>query len=216
MLYRLLLPLARGLLWTIFAMCGGIKRVNAQNLPKTGGVLLCPNHVCDADPAAIFWAMERPTWYMAKVELFSIKIVGPTLKFFQTFPVKRDSADRAALKRAEALLKSGNSVVIFPEGGGNYENTLQPLHAGALLIALRAKVPVVPVALKYTNDMLPYGTLRLRRSKRAIEVVYGEPMDFSDLYDQKGGLEIATQRLTVELARMLDQPVPEGKPKPHE
>jgi 1-acyl-sn-glycerol-3-phosphate acyltransferase len=219
MLYRLCLPLMRGIFGLVFLCCGGIKRKNVavlDSLPPHTGVLLCPNHVSDADPAAIYWGLGRPAWYMAKSELFSVPVLGSLMRFFQAFPVKRDTADRAALKRAEELLKEGNLVVIFPEGGGNFDNTLQPLHPGALLIAMKTRVPIIPVAIKNTALVWPYGKLKLQFSPKPVEIVFGEPLDLSDLYDKRGATDLATQRLTETLAKMLDQPVPEGKPQKHE
>jgi len=104
-------------------------------------------------------------------------------------------------------------VVIFPEGGGNHEGTLQPLHPGAMLVALRARVPVIPVALVNTNRVWPYGAPTPRYAGVPVWVTFGEPLDLSDLHGRKGAVEEATRRLTERLAAMLDQPVPEGKPK---
>lgn len=216
MLYRITFALVRAFVSLLFTVLGGIRREGLENVPTTGGVLICPNHICDADPFAIGWAMPRPAHYMAKSELFAIRIVGPLMRRLRAFPVQRDSADRSALKNAETLLKNGEAVVIFPEGGGNYDGMLQPLHPGALLVALRAQVPVVPVALIHTNWVLPYGSLRPRRSPKPVRVVFGEPLDLSDLYGKRGAIEEATQRLTIRLATMLEQPIPTGKPKRHD
>jgi 1-acyl-sn-glycerol-3-phosphate acyltransferase len=84
------------------------------------------------------------------------------------------------------------------------------------LVALRAKVPVVPVALINTNKVLPYGHVTLKKSPVPVTVIFGEPLDLSDLYGKKGGIEEATRRLTERLAAMLGQPVPEGKPQKHD
>jgi 1-acyl-sn-glycerol-3-phosphate acyltransferase len=104
-------------------------------------------------------------------------------------------------------------VVIFPEGGGNEEATLQPLNPGALMIALRAGVPVVPVALFNTHRVWPHKRLLPRWSGMPIRVVFGPPLDFSDLSGKRGAVEAATHRLTETLATMLGQPVPEGRPR---
>ena len=194
---------------------GGIRIRGAENVPLRGGVLLCPNHVCDADPEVVFVAVPRFAYYLAKEELFRT-VLGPLMRLCRAIPIHRDTADLKALRHAESLLRAGEALVIFPEGGGNYQNSLQPLQPGALLLALRTKVPVIPVALHHTNRMMPYGGLRLQRSDRPVEVVFGAPLDLSDLYGKRGAAQEATRRLTARLAEMLDQPLPTGPYVPHE
>lgn len=214
MLYPLTWPLMKLFMRACFAFLGGFRRSGVENVARTGGVLICPNHISDADPAAVALALPRNAYFMAKEELFSLPILGVLIRHFHGFPVKRDSADRAALRRAEELLKAGEAVVIFPEGGGNETGTLQPLHPGALMIALRAKVPVVPVAVVNTNQVWVYGEPRPRRAGVPVVVTFGEPIDLSDLQGTRGAVETATRRLTERLATMLGQPTPEGKPRP--
>ena len=216
MLYRITWPLMKFLMRVTFGVLGGLRREGQKNIPKSGGVLLCPNHFSDADPAAVAVALPRTAWFMAKAELFDVPVLGALIRLWHGFPVKRDSADRSALRRAEELLKAGEAVVIFPEGGGNAEGMLQPLHPGALMIALRAKVPVIPVALKDTDKMWTYGAPLPHRSGTAVSVVFGPPLDLSDLEGKRGAIEKATARLTETLAKMLDQPAPVGKPKRRE
>lgn len=205
----------RVIFWLIVQALGGIRIRGKENVPLRGGVLLCPNHVCDADPEVAFVAIPRFAYYLAKEELFHT-VLGPLMRLCRAFPIHRDSADLKALRHAESLLKSGEALVVFPEGGGNHENTLQPLQPGAMLLALRTKVPVIPVAMHQTNRMMPYGGLRLRRSDRPVEVVFGAPLDLSDLYGQRGAAQEATRRLTARLAEMLGQPIPTGAYVPHD
>lgn len=216
MLYRLTWPLMKAFMRACFAVLGGFRASGQAHVPQTGGVMLCPNHVCDADPPAVAVALPRNAYFMAKEELFSVPILGYFVKLWHGFPVKRDSADRAALRRAEELLKAGEAVVVFPEGGGNEDGILQPLHPGALLVALRCKVPVVPVALMNTNKVWTYGDPLPHRGGVPVTVTFGPPLDFSDLQGKKGAVEKATARLTETLAQMLKQPVPVGKPKPRD
>lgn len=212
MLYFLTWPLMKGFLRVVFGVLGGFRRRGREHIPKTGGVLLCPNHVCDADAPAVAVALPRDAWFMAKEELFAVPVLGALMRLWHGFPVKRNSADRTALRRAEALLRAGEAVVIFPEGGGNAAGSLQPLNPGALLIALRTGVPVVPVALENTNKVWPYGDLLPRRAGVPVTVTFGPPLDLSDLSGRRGAVEAATARLTETLAAMLGQPVPQGKP----
>ncbi len=216
MLAELLRVLVKVIVWIIFQGLGGLRIKSKSQVPRRGGVMLCPNHVCDIDPAALYVAMPRRAHYMAKAELFDMRFVGGLIRLCRAFPIKRDTADRSALRHAEELLRAGEAVVIFPEGGGNDENTLQPLQPGALLLALRTKVPVVPIALKNTALVLPYGAVRPQHSPRAVEVVFGEPLDLSDLYGKKGAALEATRRLTERLAQMLDQPIPTKPYIPHD
>ena len=213
MLYHLTWPLMKQFMRGAFAVLGGFRRHGTEHVPRNGGVLICPNHVSDADPPAVAVALPRDAWFMAKEELFAIPVLGSLMRLWRGFPVKRNAADRAALRRAEELLKAGEAVVIFPEGGGNAEATLQPLNPGALMIALRTGVPVVPAALVNTHRVWPHGDPRPRRAGVPVGVTFGPPLDLSDLRGTRGAVEAATARLTETLAEMLGQPVPTGKPR---
>ena len=78
----------------------------------------------------------------------SCPVVGWMFSHFQGFPIKRDSADRAALRRIEALLKAGEPVVLFPEGRLSESGRLQRVQPGAALLSLRTGVPIIPVGLQ--------------------------------------------------------------------
>lgn len=216
MLYRLFVPMIKAMVRLVFRYLGGLRRQGMEHVPRTGGVLICPNHVSDADPPAVAATLPRGAWFMAKEELFHHPVADALLRFVHAFPIKRNSADRTALRRAEELLKAGEAVVIFPEGGGNPEGVLQPLNPGALMIALRTGVPVVPVVLVNTDKVWPHGALRPHKADAPVSVTFGAPLDFSDLKGKRGAVEAATARLTETLAAMLGQPIPQGKPQPRD
>jgi 1-acyl-sn-glycerol-3-phosphate acyltransferase len=212
MLYRLLWPWMKALMRAAFAITGGFQREGRGNVPRTGGVLLCPNHVSDADPGAVAVALPRSAYFMAKEEIFSMPVMGRLVKLFHGFPIRRDTADRAALRHAENLLKSGQAVVIFPEGGGNAAGVLQPLYPGALLIALRTDVPVIPVAIRNTGSVWPHGATTPRRAGIAVTVTFGKPLDLGAIRGTRHAVDAGTRLLAETLAEMLGQPVPVGKP----
>jgi 1-acyl-sn-glycerol-3-phosphate acyltransferase len=95
--------------------------------------------------------------------------------------VKRYSADRAALRYAEELLEQGEAVVIFPEGKLSEDGTLQALLPGALLVAQRAQVPVLPAVISGTNSLLPYGAQFPQHAHRRIVVRFGPPVTVEQL-----------------------------------
>ncbi len=213
MLFRLTWPLMKRSMYLVFLYLGGFRRSGVANVPRCGGVLICPNHVSDADPCAVSVALPRTAYYMAKAELFDTPVLGFLLRLWHAFPIRSNSADRAALRHAEDLLKAGEAVVIFPEGGGNGENTLQSLYPGAMLLALRCDVPVVPVALTNTGKVWRYGDLRPHRAGVPVGVTFGKPLDLSPFRGKPRATEKATQLLTKTLANMLGHPIPDAPTK---
>lgn len=176
MLYRI----SKALLNLYFRIMGGMTLVGIENVPEKGGVILAPNHVSYADPPAAGCGLRRQVHFMAKEELFRCKPFALWMKAVGTFPVRRGTADRKALKTAIRLLSEGRVLCIFPEGTRGDGNRLGEAELGIGLIALKTHVPIVPVALIGTKD------LSLGRKKtgiRGIKVVYGRPLTFPDLYD---------------------------------
>jgi 1-acyl-sn-glycerol-3-phosphate acyltransferase len=154
-----------------------------ENVPARGGVLFAPNHLSDCDPLLVGLSLRRPAWFMAKHELFDIRVLGSLMRFAQAFPVERDSADRAALRRGEALLKHRQALVVFPEGRLSQSGELQPLMPGITLLAMRANVPIIPVGIVGSPNLLPYGQLVPRPTSAPVRVHFCEPLELSDLGD---------------------------------
>ena len=213
MFYFLAYPLVFVLLRLMMRVLGRLRSSGEENVPATGGVLLCPNHISDCDPPAVFVSTPRRPWFVGKSELFELPVLGWMFAHFQGFPIKRDSADRAALRRIEALLKAGQPVVLFPEGRLSETGRLQRIQPGAALVSLRTGAPIVPVGLQNTNGIVPYGELSPRFSPRRVEVRYGAPIrpqDYAAL-PRSEALAAMTGALGEALARLTHQPPPAGK-----
>ncbi len=176
MLYFLLYPLVFVLLRLMMRVLGRLQSTGEGNVPASGGFLYCPNHISDCDPPAVFVSCPRRAWFVGKSELFEIPVAGWLFAHFQGFPIKRDSADRDALRRIEALLRAGEPVVLFPEGRLSEAGTLQTLQPGAAMLSLRTGVPIVPVGIVSTNGVVPYGKLHPRFSRSPVRVAYGSPI----------------------------------------
>lgn len=205
--FRLIYAPMRALLGVLWRLVAPRLRMSGQNnIPRRGGVLLCPNHISDLDPTLLQNAspriMSRALWFMAKRELFGLKYpiigaLGPKIEFLQAFAVAPNEPDREALKRAEALLKAGKPLVVFPEGFCSPDGAMNPIQAGAVMLALRADVPIVPVGLWGTQHAMPYGSLLLRPTFKRVGIHFGKPLLFDDLKDKpkREARRIATQRL---------------------
>ncbi len=157
---------------------GPVRASGAYRVPREGGVLILANHLSDCDPVVLQVGCPRPIRFMAKSELFEIRVLGPLIRAFQAFPVRRDAPDRKALQQAAELLKAGHAVCIFPEGRLSEDGQLQELKAGVALVARMAQVPVICAGLIGTNRVLPYGKFVPRPSFRRTEVRWGEPRHF--------------------------------------
>lgn len=178
--------IARGLLRFVLAFFGRIRAFDIDNVPDEGGVLICANHISYIDPPAVGCPLKRRVHFMAKAELFRMPVLGPMITSYGAFPVHRGTADRQALRQAIDLLRGGNIVAMFPEGKRSLDGNLLPAEAGVGMIARNAGVPVVPAALINTNKLLRPHTWWLAFTH--VKVVYGKPLDLSDL-DQMSSRE---------------------------
>lgn len=202
----------RWLVNLLFRLLGGWAVSGQDNVPRTGRVIICANHISDADPPAVLASLPRPDFVaMAEAGLFRVPILGPLMRAYGTFPVVRDSADRKALRKAEEVLEAEKALVVFPEGRLSKTGMLQRVQPGAARLALRSGASIVPVGLTGTNLVVPHGKLMPRRAKSSVRVRFGEPIrmeDFSDL-PYKEAVIAVTHRLAHELARLTAQPPPD-------
>lgn len=129
-----------------------------ENLPGSGGVVLVANHVSYWDPVVVICAFKRKVNFMAKSELFKIPVVGYVVSL-SAFPVRRDRADRSAIRTAVKLLEEGHVVGVFPEGTRSHSGEMLKPHLGAAMLALKAGVPILPVAVSGTRGF--FGKIRV-------------------------------------------------------
>lgn len=175
---RLGLPFWKFVAWLLLTILGPFVVRGKYRVPGEGGLLIISNHIADIDPAAVQAACPRTVYFMAKSELFEMKVLGKAIRWFRAFPVKRGEPDLSALKRAVAYLKAGQAVCVFPEGELSETGEILPLKAGVALIARMAGANVICVGIRNTNRVLPYGSLVPRPSFRAVTVEWGEARHF--------------------------------------
>lgn len=142
--------MARGLVSAIFHIHFNIKIVGEENIPaEKGGYIIACNHVSNNDPPMVGVVFKGKYTFMAKEELFRNPIFAWIIRKLGAFPVKRGSKDMSVLKNAIDSLNYGRIFVIFPEGTRSKTGELGRPKSGVSLIAAQAKVPVVPVFIKY-------------------------------------------------------------------
>lgn len=162
--------------------------IGAEHVPP-GGAVLAGNHVSYMDPILLWCAGPRPVHFMAKRELWDSRFFGWALDRFWAFPVTRGEPDRSAISKATELLKAGELVGVFPEGtrAGADTDDLGTAHGGAAFFALRADVPIVPMAFVGTERVWPRGQRwpKLRR----VSITFGEPILPADIDPSLGRKE---------------------------
>lgn len=138
--YMLLFPLAKLIVPCIVK--------GRENIPD-GPVIVCANHTNILDPVLIAYAFghKRQLFFMAKAELFKIPIVGSIFKTVGVFPIVRGETDINSIRTAMRHLKNGEQIMMFPEGTRVKEEDLVAAKSGAVRIAIKMKVPVLPVHL---------------------------------------------------------------------
>ena len=188
------------ILTALFKIFGRLTVVGREQVPRQGGVVLAANHVSYADPPLIGCAAPRKIRFMAKSELFSNRFFAALISAVGAFPVRRGVADRQALRTAQELLTGGDAMVIFIEGRRSADGILQPPELGTAMIALRAGVPIVPVALINSDRFLPYKSKWLHWSH--VKVVFAEPLLFPHLAGKEGD-RAALQEVSYAVARRI-------------
>lgn len=144
------------------------------NVPRTGGVLLVSNHQSFLDPVLATLALPRECNYMARHTLFDIRWLRPIMEYLNAFPVKRDTADMGAIKETLRRLKAGKVVLTFPEATRTPDGSVGAMRAGVVLLARKARVPIVPTLILGAFESWPR-TAKLPRPHPVV-VAYGEPI----------------------------------------
>lgn len=170
MVYKLSRAITRAVLRWWF----GFRVDGREHEPATGPLIVVSNHRSDLDPLVVGSTLRRRVTFMAKQELFQVPVLRWWISACGAFPVRRGEADRQALRTALKILADGGVLVMFPEGTRAISRELRPPEPGAALLALRTGAALLPVALTGTDEVLPRGAHRLRRSK--IQVRIGEPI----------------------------------------
>lgn len=134
--------------WLHARLCCRIEIEGAENIPAEGAVLLTANHISYFDPFLIARHVPRCVHFMAKEELFATKIGAFVMRRWHTIPVKRNSADKRALSEAIDLLKQGEIVGLFPQGGINTDSSDKSYQAGVAMLAMNARAAILPVQIE--------------------------------------------------------------------
>ncbi len=168
-------PPVRGLARVLFR----VRFVGVEHVPGAGAVVLVPNHVSYMDPVLVSIPIHRPLHFMTLEPFFRVPGFGALIRWCRAFPVREEEADRQAVRTAIRILRGGEPLVIFPEGGRSPDGLLLPFRPGAFRIALQTEAPVMPVTIAGAFEAWP-ARRRLPRRGR-ITITYHPPLTRKDL-----------------------------------
>jgi 1-acyl-sn-glycerol-3-phosphate acyltransferase len=158
-----------------------VSLVNKEKLHEHETAVYASNHLSYYDTPVLFAKLPFQFRILAKQALWKIPFIGWYLNRSGQVPVDQSSARNAvaSLNRGVATLKHGLPLVIFPEGGRTATGTIQPFVSGAAYMAIKAQVPLVPITLIGTYELLPIHTYHL--NPRPITVIIGDPITTTGL-----------------------------------
>lgn len=161
--------LVRTIFSPVFRFLFPMKVEGLENIPEEGGFILCCNHQSMIDPVYLAACVKnRRIHFMGKAELFASKWLGPIVRALGAFPVDRGHNDLNAVRTALKICADGHPLGIFPQGTRSRDNARTPMLGGVSMIALRARVPVIPAYIQGPYRLFHRGYL-----------CFGKPLDLS-------------------------------------
>jgi 1-acyl-sn-glycerol-3-phosphate acyltransferase len=168
-----------------------VRAIGVRNVPKSGPLILAPNHLSQMDHFFCGLYLRRQIRFMAKSQLFGPPVLTYVWKHGGVFPIRRGHEDEEAFKTAFTILDQGGMLLVYAEGGRSRSGKMGEPKRGIGRIALESGMPLVPVAI--------HGSAKARYWKRfrfpKVTIQYGEPLTFpvESEPSHERQLEVATQ-----------------------
>ncbi len=177
---------------------------SVENFRKFPVAVYASNHTSYMDTPVIFGSLPFQFRILAKKDLWQWPMIGWYLGRSGQMPIDLENphATLSSLGGAVKALRAGMPLFVFPEGGRTSNGALRPFLPGAAYLAIRAQVPLVPIALSGVFDLLPIHTRHFYPSKLTVHV--GEPIETKGMTVRQSA-EL-TERLRAAIEQMLGQP----------
>jgi len=175
-----------------------------EHIPA-GAFILAPVHRSNIDGPLMCTVTTRPMLYLIKSEAWKYGVSAKFFDYFGGIPVDRGEPDRAAMRRCQDVLASGDPLVLFPEGTRQSGPLVADVFDGVAFLALRAGVPIVPVGIGGSSRVQPKGSKLLKPAK--VHVVVGEPIAVERPEGRvpRRAVQELTERLVGDLQLVFDE-----------
>jgi 1-acyl-sn-glycerol-3-phosphate acyltransferase len=167
-------------LWGRVALWANQVKVSVEgmeNLRGEGPYIFMSNHQGSYDIFALLGHLPFQFKWLAKKELFSVPILGWAMAAAGYISIDREGTRKTveAMNKAAERIRDGMSVVIFPEGSRSPDGTIQPFKKGGFTLAIKSRVPIVPLALTGSREIMPKE--RLTAASGEIRIRVGRPIE---------------------------------------
>ncbi len=157
-----------------------IKVTGEEYIPKNDPVLFVSNHQGNFDIPILLGFIQKPKAFVAKEELRKFPMVSIWMKYMNCIFMDRNNPRESikAINEGVKILKEGYSLVIFPEGTRSKDGKLGEFKAGALKLATKSGVPIIPITIKGSNGIMEKGSFMIKPAK--VEVIIAPPIKTKD------------------------------------
>jgi len=202
-----------------------VKVEGMENLKRQGPYIFMSNHQGSYDIFALLGHLPFQFKWLAKKELFSIPFFGWTMAAAGYIRIDREGTRETvkAMNEAAEKIRDGMSVVIFPEGSRSSDGTIQPFKKGGFTLAIKSGVPVVPMAITGSREIMPKD--RLTTTSGEIRMRIGHPIETQNfsMKDRNSLMEKVKEAISKDF-KLISSPLPcrvsstaqQGKPSPIE
>jgi long-chain acyl-CoA synthetase len=188
------------LLTIMFKLYGRISVSGLENLPAKGPYIIAPNHLSLVDAPSIMavipWRIGSQAFFLGATEFFGSPVMSKIAKVIQVIPVDMDTRLYGALQLSAYVLRQGKILCIFPEGTRSRDGSIKEFKKGVGIIARELQVPLIPVAINGTYEMMASGKLFPRPAKVTVSI--GKP-----LYPGDKDYDEIVKRLYEEVVKLL-------------
>lgn len=151
-----------------------------EKLQRGSSYIFMSNHASNLDPPVIAYTLEQTLRFVAKKSLTKIPVFGTAIRLARMIVIDRNDAQgaREAINRAVRDLSGGISAFFFAEGTRSLDGRLQKFKKGGVMLALKTKLPIVPVTIIGSYELLPKKAIRIKPG--VVRVIISDPIDTKD------------------------------------
>jgi 1-acyl-sn-glycerol-3-phosphate acyltransferase len=176
------LPYILGKTWAWLLMKTNRVKIQIEGLEKViknSSYVFIANHASNLDPPAVAVALKNPLRFVGKKSLAKIPLFGSAIKLARMILIDREDsrAARETVNKAVRELRNGISACFFAEGTRSLDGRLQKFKKGGVMLALKARLPIVPITIIGSHNLLPKKALRIKAG--VMRIVIGDPIETS-------------------------------------